>query len=243
MEPTRILEQAKAFPFTSIRSYSELDFPEFFEKHAGFIRAFPKGYGFYIWKPHIIYETLKQMKEGEILLYADAGCHLNAKPKALKRFDEYIGYLSDKDIVSFSLNDTYRARSFIKQDAIQFYYPEMNSINPTYLMAGVILMRKSNQTMKMIKEWLNLCTQYLLIDDGPSRYFDDSPWFEGADCDNSLYNLIMNKHNSSCHIVYPDELNMYNEEGIQCTQLPGKESLDWSPLDAFPFHTRRDRPN
>ncbi len=242
MQPTRILEQAKAFPFASIRSYSELDFPAFFKKHAWFINRFKKGYGFYIWKPHVIYERLKQMKEGEVLLYMDAGCHLNASPNALKRFHEYSDWLSEKDAVVFSLNDSYKATTFIKQDAIDCYYPELNDLDENYIAGSVILVKKSQQTMEMIYDWLTLCKQYCFIDTAPSRYSGEAPWYSANDFDNALYAVVVLKHLDRCKRVYPDELNLYNAEGTQSTQLPGKETLDWSPLDASPFQTRRDRP-
>lgn len=36
-----------------------------------------RGYGYWVWKPQIILQALREMNDGDILLYADAGCHLN----------------------------------------------------------------------------------------------------------------------------------------------------------------------
>lgn len=35
---------------------------------------FSRGGGYWLWKPYVIMETLKDMKEGDILVYADSGC-------------------------------------------------------------------------------------------------------------------------------------------------------------------------
>ncbi|WP_199104594.1 hypothetical protein, partial [Aquitalea sp. ASV11] len=36
-----------------------------------------RGFGYWCWKPQIILQTLNKMKDGDILQYTDAGCHLN----------------------------------------------------------------------------------------------------------------------------------------------------------------------
>jgi hypothetical protein len=47
--PTRILEQAAAFGiFDKILHKTELDIPEFIEKHSEFIHNHTTGYGYYI---------------------------------------------------------------------------------------------------------------------------------------------------------------------------------------------------
>jgi hypothetical protein len=77
IEPTRILQEAAAFKFQSIRALNEDDIPEFIQKHSEFIHANPLGYGHWIWKPKIILDSLLALKEDEILLYCDAGMFLN----------------------------------------------------------------------------------------------------------------------------------------------------------------------
>jgi hypothetical protein len=224
--PTRILIQAEEFPFTSSVAYSEYDFPKFFEKHKTFVNMFKKGYGCYIWKSYIIYKTLKTMKDDEILFYCDTGCHLNSNPEAMTRFHEYISYLKESEIVSFTNNT--KVESFVKEDAIQFYYPEVNREEKNCY-AGVMLIRKTERTLKMMWEWKNLCEQYSFIDIYPSRYYTDTPVSKGNDCDMGLFNLVLQKHKHLCKFIEPDEI------------IP--ENNDWSSMNKFPFHAKRDRPN
>ena len=48
-----------------------------------------RGYGYWLWKPKIILQKLMQIKEGDILLFLDAGCHLNIYGKS-----HFINYLN-----------------------------------------------------------------------------------------------------------------------------------------------------
>ena len=44
-----------------------------FWKKNSFILSRPRGAGYWIWKPYIILETFKNLKDGDIVLYSDAG--------------------------------------------------------------------------------------------------------------------------------------------------------------------------
>ena len=46
-----------------------------------------RGYGYWFWKPYLILKIMKKMNAGDILHYADIGCHINSK--AYKKFKEY----------------------------------------------------------------------------------------------------------------------------------------------------------
>ena len=99
MEPSRIMNEAKSFGFDSIQCMNEFHIPEFLEKHSNFIKQNQSGFGFWIWKPKIILDKLKSIDDNDILIYCDAGIHLNSK--GLPRYKEYIDILNKKDIVNF----------------------------------------------------------------------------------------------------------------------------------------------
>lgn len=52
----------------------------------GFVDAFSthlvkgsRGFGYWCWKPQVVLQNLNKMRENDILIYMDAGCHLNIK--------------------------------------------------------------------------------------------------------------------------------------------------------------------
>ena len=241
--PTRILEQAAAFNiFDKILHRTELDIPDFIEKHSEFIRNHTAGYGYYIWKPKIILDTLLNMEDGDILFYCDSGAHLN--PKGLPRFQEYLAYLGgDKSIVTFCTSDRYVPQMFVKQDAVQYYFPEFNDMKALEnCYAGCIIFKKNEEVVDLIIDWLGLCEKYDFIDTSISHYRKELDGFQGNDKDSGLLNLVLAKYNINYNIT-PDETNLYNEEGIQLQHLNltiHPNDWPWSLLDAFPIHCRRD---
>ena len=82
MSTNRIANQAKDFElFDNIIQLNENDIKEYVEKHKNFIINNLPGYGKWIWKPKIIYDTLLKINKNDILLYADAGTYLNINGK------------------------------------------------------------------------------------------------------------------------------------------------------------------
>ena len=72
---------------------------EFQEKNEKILSQ-SRGHGYWLWKVHLIYETLtKKMNENDILVYVDSGCDINFKT-GRKRFDEY-GIFSILRILKF----------------------------------------------------------------------------------------------------------------------------------------------
>jgi len=242
--PARILQQAKGFNmFDSIIHKSEHDIPEFVKKHAIYISNNKTGYGNFIWKPKIILDSLLEMSDSDILLYCDTGVHLNVK--GVPRFKEYISLLekSDKSIISFCCNDKYKPYMYVKQEAIQYYFPEFNTMRTMpYCYAGAILLKKNNKTISFITDWLLLCEKYFLDNSGVI-FKNESRGFIGQDTDNGLFALVKAKHNIH-HDIYPDEVNIYHTSGIQMEHAglsTHPNTWDWSALDSFPIQYRRDR--
>ena len=106
----RICNEAKDFDyFNEIIGLTEKDLIEddiFWNKNKEFILNSSKGYGYWIWKPYLINKELEKMNDGDILVYADAGCKINKNGK--KRFLEYIELLNNNEkkygVISFQLD-------------------------------------------------------------------------------------------------------------------------------------------
>jgi hypothetical protein len=246
MKPTRIMEQSMEFPFDERIAYTELDIPEFIEKHKFFIQNFPRGYGHFIWKAYVILKTLKKMSADDILVYCDAGMHLNKK--GIIRYQQYIEMLttSEKSLVVFNTNDSYKAQEFVKLDAYMLYYPEFIQSSNPYMYAGCMIIKKSPLSQKIIEDWCTLCEQYSFILPGHSVLFNyENIVFKGHDGDNALFALCALKHKETVQFIYPDETNIYTKNNTQAIhdKTCNYNTLDWSELDTFPFHCRRDRPS
>ena len=246
MNTDRIINQAKSFDmFDKIISLTEHDIPEYIEKHKQFINDNKYGYGLWIWKPKIILDTLNTLSENDIMLYCDAGLYLNNN--GTERFKYYLDKLNDDNIniITFSTNDNYKSKYYVKNDAIMHYYPEFNSElnNDNACYAGIMIIKKNEQTLKLIEDWLILCENYHFLDRSNSYIYTDFPYYAGNDCDNGLFNLCLSKYKKIVFFIYPDEVNLYSSNGNQLAHTDiDYNTWDWNILDKSPFQCRRITP-
>ena len=117
----------------------------------------PRGYGYWLWKPYFIDRELKQMKDGDFLVYTDAGIE----------FVNNINHIIDRmmrDIWVFG--NKWEHLHWCKADV-------MKAINcwtsGTQVQASVIIIRNSVWAREFVNEWLMWCTVSGMIDDSPSN--------------------------------------------------------------------------
>lgn len=85
----RIGREARATGvFDSVRLYTPADLPEPF---ASYTRDYPRGGGYWLWKPFVIVSELDRAAEGDIVVYADAGCTLMPHADWQRYFDASTG--------------------------------------------------------------------------------------------------------------------------------------------------------
>ena len=243
MDTSRILQQARDLNvFTSISLRNEHDISEFIAKHSDFIKKEAYGFGRFIWKPKVISDALASIEHGDVLVYCDAGTYINAHGR--NRFLDYLKFLDKKPMCFFSTTSYYKCRYYVKSDAVMSYFPDFIKMDHDYFYAGCTIIKKTDESMQFVKEWLALCENYHFIDRSPSYVFPESVEFQGQDTDNGLFGLCLCKHLDKVHCIDPHEINIYNDEGIQPAHLPNyhHSHVDWSKLDKFPFQYRRDTP-
>lgn len=238
MQPTRILEEAKEFGFTTTMAMTEHDIPDVLERHRDFIDGHRQGYGLWIWKPSVILRRLQTVAENDVLVYCDAGMHLNKH--GLLRYYEYLSKLNTHNMVVFSLHTTYKAQFYVKRDAIDAYFPEFADRLDPYHYAGVMIFRNTPKTREILMDWLVLCENEHFIDHTES-VAKNLPVFQGSDCDNGLWNLCLAKHSDTFFSVPPWETNLYDTRGYQHHYKTTEK--DWDQLRMFPFQVRRLRPS
>ena len=117
---TRLKKQALSFNlFDKILIYNELDLPFHF-KHQKLLKSEVRLFGYCCWKPSIILKAMSTLKENDLLLYVDVGCHLNLNGK--NRLEEYFEILKNgSGILAFQAIPPDKKNSRIKSRASQIY--------------------------------------------------------------------------------------------------------------------------
>ena len=203
-----------------------------------------RGFGYWSWKPEIIKQTLAKMKDGDQLLYLDAGCNLNNHGK--DRLKQYFDMLSDDTPLVTFINDTkdtlffnkdiklpdWPLKNWIKGDLIDYFnIREQNEIlDQQVFFAGILLLQKGKISKTFIDKWEEtISTDWSFIDDSPSKSPNLDGFIEHRH-DQAIFSVLCNLYPvnqiSGCEVVYP--------------KIKGRGS-DWKKLKNFPIHARRDR--
>jgi len=138
--------------FDSISIFTPLDIEESFRSQFHEIFKYRRGGGYWIWKPYFIKKALDQIQNDEVLIYCDAGCTINANGKP--RFEEYISKLftHPSGVIAFQLR--FFEYQYTKQEIFNYFHAGQELVNSQHYLSGIILLRKSAQSIIMINSWL-----------------------------------------------------------------------------------------
>jgi hypothetical protein len=189
----RLVGQAESMGvFDRVKMYTDDDLkalPDFWEKHSDFIQRNPRGYGYWLWKPYLIKKTMKNMKDGDTLMYLDCGCEIDLRKKDLMK--QYFEYSKTQNII-------------IEPNCLEFDWTKMDLVlklgmlENRYLytpqfQAGAIMFCVNDKTRKLVDEWYELGCDYHLIDDSPS-IAENLQGFQEHRHDQSIFSLLVKKY-------------------------------------------------
>lgn len=223
----RIERQAKEMAyFDKILAYNEFDLnKDFRQKHEEILNFNTNGFGYWIWKPQVILQTLDEMAWGDSLLYLDAGSHLNKK--GLLALEEYFEKVKESDagILVTRLGKNLIERKWTKGDVFTYFgcSKDIEITDTPQFQAGCVFINKRRETYKLIKRWKEAAEIYNLIDDSPSNIeiFSD---------------FISHRHDQSIFSVL---CKMYKVETIPATKFWTRG--DWRELKDQPIWLKRDK--
>jgi hypothetical protein len=201
----RITAEAKRFPFDEVCAVREIDLfgSEFWSAHGAFIQANPRGAGYWLWKPYIVGQMLATMADGDVLLYADAGCTLDASK--LPRFSEYVHLVSAHPSGVLAFNMAWNLQRFYTKKIV---VDEVGAdLDIGQIAATAFMMRASPETRALVAEWLALCSKHSLIDNSPSVAADgtllpEDPSFREHRHDQAIWSLLLHKRCTALLLEY-----------------------------------------
>lgn len=141
--------------FDEVVSASPSDVDEYFKNHNSEIFAYRRGAGLWLWKPYIVNKVLSRMDDGDILFYADAGCFVYRNVKHIVDLMNQDIWLCELPLVE---------KQYTKR--VCFEYLGCNGDvyeNTPQRLATYFCVRKSEMSVKVVKEWLEACQRIELI--------------------------------------------------------------------------------
>lgn len=182
----------------SIIKYDKKEIDKDFVKNNKKILDCKRGGGYWLWKAYIIYEQLKKINEGDIVFYLDSKYYF------VEDFtDLYSKYMEENDILVWKNKPNegcYYMKNYCKMDVIKKYnmYNDVFNKNLEDCWAGAIVIKKTDNSLNIIKEWLDKCCVYDNITDSPSRE-KNNDLFKEHRHDQSLLSITLHKNNIPLH--------------------------------------------
>lgn len=177
--------------FSSVKVYNSLDIKSDFRDEYKDILSMPRGGGYWVWKAHIIEDRLKDLNEGDILIYCDAGCIIQQDKKTEKNFERYINLATEKSGLGFELgHQEYKWTN--KKTLLHFkenYNLTKEHALSNQIMSTVKILKKDKNTENYIKEFFNVlkADKFLITD----KYNNDSvAGFHDHRHDQSIFSLL-----------------------------------------------------
>lgn len=176
------------FGFDNVMQYSKGDLATTFYMDNNHILDQSRGAGYWLWKPYLILETLKNIKDGDILMYIDSGaCFVSHAGTLFKMLDT-------QDIVLFDMPYFYN-RTYIKRDCFELMgcTEEMYRIG-AHWNGAFQLYRKSEESIKFVTEYLEWCKDERILTDLKSTTGPEDNSFVDHRHDQAVLSLMAIKY-------------------------------------------------
>lgn len=169
--------------------------PEFYKEHH-YILDHKRGYC--LWKPLLIHDTLSEMDDGDVLFYLDSADVFIGDPVKMK--EVIFKILEDKDILLTS--GAFPERQYTKRDAfVGLKCDEEKYWNQIQIENGIIVCKKSENTISFLRKWLYACTNPCLITDDVNILGKENfPEFVEHRWNQSIMSLLRTKYPSGIHV-------------------------------------------
>lgn len=136
-----------------------------------------RGAGYWLWKPYIIYESLKKIKNDDYLFYCDSGsAFINSIDEVIEINKEE---LDTKGLVLFKTTMWVESGPpwsdapeymWTKRDVFEALNADKMSVTHTpQVNAATILLKKTNFSLNFVSDWLKYCKVSSYMTDTPSK--------------------------------------------------------------------------
>ena len=189
-----ITAEAAAFPFDSVCAVRESDLADtdFWRAHGEFIRRSPRGGGYWLWKPFLVLQALAGLPDGDVLVYADAGCALD--PAKLPRFAEYVTAVTThpSGVLAFDM-PWHPQRHWTKRAAVEAAQRRgAVDLDAGQVAATAFLLRAGPATRALAAAWYAACCDYSTLDDSVSRdAAPEDPAFRDHRHDQAIWSMLV----------------------------------------------------
>lgn len=166
---------------------------EFKEKNKAILEAGgERRKGCYLWKPYFVNKALNDINNGDFLIYMDsAGFYYRS---AVSEITDYMKK-NNIDMIG-SRRFKYFEKHWTKRDAFVYMNCDTDKYTEQYQgMGGLFVLRKTERTQSIMREWLKYAQDYRIITDAPNTCgLDNYEGFVENRHDQSILSILMRKY-------------------------------------------------
>ena len=154
-----------------------------------------RGFGYWSWKPQVVLQSFEKMQEGDVLIYADIGCHFHAAQR--DRILGYIKTLKANGGGGMAWEIPCIEKHYNKSDLLKFFNVlEDSKITDSNQRAGTLFfLEKTNQNIAIMKQWRDVFYNHFnLADDTPSSIPNSEGFIEHRH-DQAIWSILTKIHN------------------------------------------------
>lgn len=191
--------------------YNKAEIDDEFLKKNNKILNCSRGGGYWLWKSYIINKTLKKVNDNDIIFYLDSKYYF------IEDFTNlYSEYMRNNDLLVWKNKPNepiWYMKNWCKMDVIDKYkiYDKVFNENAEDCWAGALVIKKTENTIKYMQEWLDMCCIYENITDSPSEMRNNDLFREHRH-DQSLLSVILYKYNI--------EMQVFEKRYLQNARVP-----------------------
>lgn len=173
---------------------------DYWRVHRDTVRAHRRGFGLWTWKPYLVRRTLATLPSGDVLLYCDAGCSLNAEGR--QRLADYVDLAAGHSTGGLAFRLDGDVEAWTKRAAlVAGRCDDPATRHERMVAATAVLFVRGTPIERLVAEWEAAMADVALVDDTPSPQ-GEHPGFVAHRHDQSLFTLAALRHGLQ---TIPDE--------------------------------------
>ena len=179
---------------------------DFYKKNRFVLNQF-RGAGLWLWKPYIILDTFKKIKEGDIVMYCDSGMSI------IENLEPLYDIAKEKGKMIFQCAGHHSNNKYIKKDCfILLGCDELKYRNGVQMNGAISLWVKNEENEKFLIQWMNYLRNIRISagdDVAPNLGTFNHPTYVEHRHDQAVLSLLTIKNNFE---IFRDPTQWGNEE-------------------------------
>jgi hypothetical protein len=181
---TGIFDSADAYNLRRLRD----EYPAFWAEHGDFLLSAKRGLGYFLWKPFLVSAKLNEVAEGDVLVYADAGCEF--MPDNRQELIDWLPNAPEFDLSVVPLDPIHTNVRWTNSCCLAHLENTSEFLQQPILAATFMFLKNTSRSRHLAATWLerSVYDDHCCLVDRPGDV--ERPEFEEHRHDQSIFSLL-----------------------------------------------------